>query len=233
MAKWEYKTAEFTNQRDFEAQTPALGEEGWELVSEKQINGWIVASFKRSLASEDFSGLDTVSNLISLLADPKKTEKTISSLKEAYSKHVEAIKSVEASTKEHNALVESVQASLSALKTKNDELDARFAELETRKAAIEALEADHSIALAGFENLKADHNKKVEEAQDSINKQEAGLAGRSIQLQSDLKSREDAVLKREKNVSNKESSLAKKEEEHASIKEQAEQLAALVTGRRV
>jgi DNA repair exonuclease SbcCD ATPase subunit len=233
VAKWEYKTAEFKNQRDFEAQTPALGEEGWELVSEKQINGWIVASFKRSLTPEDFSGLDTVSNLISLLADPKKTEKTISNLKEAYKKHVETVKTVEDSTKEHNSLADSVKASLKFLDVKNNEVDARFADLENKKADLVTLQDVHAAELTKFEELKAALNADEKKKYAEWEAREARDYDYKTKLETALKSKEKELEKREKAVSVREAQLVAKDQEHASIKEQAESLAALVTGRRV
>lgn len=209
MQKWDYKTIQATNHRDFDEQSVVLGQDGWESLGTQNINGWVVGKFKRP--TQGFDSTDSLSNLISVVSDPKKYQKLLSDLKDAYVDHVKNMDELLAA----QAASTSRQASAEiAIK------DANVAQIEAKKVS-ELVQRDKEVLEASKkahqEILKA-HKASVDSHRQVMSTDLAKLEELKKMLEASLTSRESVVSQKEKDISKREANVSRREET-VSVKE--------------
>lgn len=214
MLKWEYKTIQAVNHKDFDDQSVLLGQEGWESLGTQNINGWVVGKFKRP-AESDLGSTDTLAGLLQAFSDPKKSIELLSKLKDATKTHSDAKEQLLQANKQATEQISDAQKvrqtaaeeTAEALKLRN-QVQAEKTNLEAaKKVHANALDAHvasvtthrqvMSKELSDLETAKKAHNDKVVALETAISKKEAELTKR----EANVSRREEAVVAKERQVS--------------------------------
>lgn len=226
--KWEYKVCQFKDQKHFNEELHGLGEEGWELTESQDINGWVVVYFKRPSGDALFDGnsMDTLTGLINLLNDDKKTLKLINDLKSAYSSHKDGLDKL--ITLRDDLDIKASEVTQLNLETQKslDALDDEKAKIAAKKAELDSQIDEFNQKVSTFNQSLKDYEKQIKEDKKALEDVAGANQARLAALEDELNKREAALKNKADGLALREDRLSKREAEHAEILKHTQELSA-------
>lgn len=209
--------------------------EGWSVVSTINEFGKVKVILERDTGGDNplsSNGLDTLTSLINLIGDEKKTLKLIADLKSAYATHVTGLDTLVSAQEDLQAKTILAEKAQKAAQDEKAELDTLKSQLEEAQSELVA----NRTAVEEDKKLLKQSQKDLEKAQKD---QDISLKAEKNSIQKTLSAGQEELNKikasldaRDKAISLRENSLSVREADADEIRLQAEALAKKVTGRR-